>query len=188
MRNTDKINFMSQDEISRFFKAIKGKRDKIMFLIAYRHGLRASEVGLLRVGDVDLEHSRLRVHRLKGSIGGMHRLQADELRLLKAYMKSLAIKDGCLFPSNRKQPISRRNLDYLMKGYCKRANIAKEKSHFHVLKHSIATHLIEAQMGIEFVQDWLGHRYIENTLIYASITNRSRDNGADIAFSRLEKM
>ena len=51
------INFLTQDELRQLFKVIRSKRDKAIFLVAYRHGLRASEVGLLQRADVDVRRS-----------------------------------------------------------------------------------------------------------------------------------
>ncbi len=57
-----------------------------MFLLACRHGLRASEVGLLRAEDLDLKTLRLMVHRLKGSHSGAHPLQPDEAKAVRAWL------------------------------------------------------------------------------------------------------
>lgn len=187
MRKVAEPKFLTQDEIRRLFGAITNKRDRAMFLVAYRHGMRASEVGLLQVGDIDWRERRIYVRRLKGSLSGVHRLQVDELRLLKAHISPSASPTATVFDSNRRLPISRDQLHKLMRKYGEVAGIPPEKRHFHCLKHSIATHLLEAGMGIEFVQDWLGHACIRNTQIYAKITNPQRDKGADLAFQRLMK-
>jgi integrase len=63
------------------------RRDKAIFLLAYRHGLRASEVGLLRVEDLDFKTLRIMIHRLKGSHSGKHPLQPDESKAVKAYLR-----------------------------------------------------------------------------------------------------
>lgn len=83
-RRSETIKFLTLDETRRLFAAIIDKRDKAIFLLAYRHGLRASEVGLLRVSDLDLKRLRVMLHRLKGSLSGEHPLQVDEARTLKA--------------------------------------------------------------------------------------------------------
>jgi site-specific recombinase XerD len=66
-------------------------------------------------------------------------------------------------------------LDELMKHYGERAGIPESKRHFHALKHSIATHLLDAGADLRFVQDWIGHASIRNTVIYAQLTSRRRD-------------
>jgi integrase len=70
---TETIRFLTLDETIRLFRAIgTHRRDRALFLVAYRHGLRASEVGLLRVEDLDFKALRIMVHRLKGSHSGAH--------------------------------------------------------------------------------------------------------------------
>ena len=81
----DTIKFLTLDEIARLLGAISDKRDKVIFLIAYRHGLRASEIGLLQVQDVDFQEQRIMIRRLKGSLSGVHPFQPDEARILKSY-------------------------------------------------------------------------------------------------------
>ena len=58
------IHFLTQEEMRRLFAAVKDKRDRAIFLMAYRHGLRASEMGLLQRTDADLKQGRLTIQRL----------------------------------------------------------------------------------------------------------------------------
>ena len=185
---TETIRFLTLDETARLFRAIgPHRRDRALFLIAYRHGLRASEVGLLRVGDVDLKTLRIMVHRLKGSHSGAHPLQADEAKALKALLRERQAASPILFPSSRGDPIARRTLDWLTKRYGEAADLPPAKRHFHCLKHSIATHLLEAGADLRFVQDWLGHRNIQNTVVYTFLTARSRDSAARKVFLQLPR-
>jgi integrase len=71
------INFLTQDETRRLLDAIDSKRDYAIFLLADRHGLRASEVGMLSTADPDLKQYHLRIYRLKNSLAGLHLLQLD---------------------------------------------------------------------------------------------------------------
>jgi len=187
-RRTETIKFLTLDETKRLFKWITDKRDKAIFLTAYRHGLRASEIGLLRVDDLDLKRLRIMLHRLKGSLSGEHPLQADEARALKAWLKSRETDSPILFPSRRGLPISRQMLDVLIKEYGGQAKILKEKCHFHVLKHSIATHLLDAGADLRFLQDWLGHANIQNTVIYATLVSHSREKKAREYFLKLPRL
>ena len=106
-RRTETIKFLTLDETRRLFGEITDKRDKAVFLIAYRHGLRASEIGLLRVSDLDLKRLKIVLHRLKGSLSGEHPLQADEARALKAWLKHRGTESPILFPSRCGLAISR---------------------------------------------------------------------------------
>src|SRR5919109_827250 len=111
------INFLTQDELRRLLDVIDSKRDYAIFLLAYRHGLRASEVGMLQTADLDVKQSRLPIHRLKHSLAGLHPLQPDELKALKAYLKERQSNAPALFLSRNDTPISRRRLDELVKHY-----------------------------------------------------------------------
>ena len=105
-RRTETIKFLTLDETKRIFSRISDKRDKAIFLTAYRHGLRASEVGLLRVEDLDLKRLKIILHRMKGSLSGEHPLQPDEARALKAWLKARGTDSPVLFTSARNLPIA----------------------------------------------------------------------------------
>jgi type 1 fimbriae regulatory protein FimB len=186
-KRTQTIKFLTFDETKRLFTVIKDKRDRAIFLIAYRHGLRASEVGLLQTGDLDFKKLRVMIHRLKGSLSGEHPLQPDEVKALRSHLRNRAHESPILFPSRRALPISRYMLDELMKRYGEAANLPKDKRHFHVLKHSIATHLLDAGAELRFVQDWLGHANIQNTVIYTALVSTSREAKARQHFLKLPK-
>jgi integrase/recombinase XerD len=181
--NASHIQFLTQAELRAFFRVITRKRDRALFLIAYRHGLRASEVGLLHLDDLNLAQQRLTIHRVKHSLSGIYPLRADEVTALKAYLRERKSQAPALFLSQRGTPISRRQLDTLMKHYGEEAGIPDAKRHFHVLKHSIATHLLDAGADLRFVQDWIGHASIKNTVIYAQLTSRRRDAEARKVFT-----
>jgi integrase len=101
------ITFLTQDELRRLFKVIHSKRDTAIFLVAYRHGLRASEIGLLQRADVDAKQGRISIHRLKGSISGMYPMQPDVLKAIRSYLRTREDESPYLFVSNRNVPISR---------------------------------------------------------------------------------
>jgi type 1 fimbriae regulatory protein FimB len=157
------IYFLTQDELRRLFKVIKSKRDKAIFLVAYRHGLRASEIGLLQRADVDAKQGRISIHRLKGSISAVYPIQPDVLKTIRSYLRTRTDESPYLFLSNRNVPISRDMLHHLMQTYGAVAGLPREKRKFHCLKHSIATHLLDAGADLAFVKDWLGHANIQNT-------------------------
>ena len=178
----EQIQFLTQDQMRRLLGVIKGKRDYALFLIAYRHGLRASEVGILTEDDLDLKRGTIRIHRLKGSLGGVYPMPQDEVKAVRAMLRARAVDSPILFLSQKLAGISSRRIDALTKHYGEKARIPPHKRHFHTLKHSIATHLLDAGAGLRFVQDWLGHKDIQNTAIYAQLTSHSRNAEARRAF------
>jgi len=177
------IHFLTQDELRKLFKVIRSKRDKAIFLVAYRHGLRASEIGLLQRADVDTKQGRVNIHRLKGSISGVYPMQPDVLKAIRSYLRTRQDESPYLFLSNRSVPISRYMLHHLMQMYGEVAGLPLEKRKFHCLKHSIATHLLDAGADLAFVKDWLGHANIQNTTIYARLTTATLDAQARMIFA-----
>jgi site-specific recombinase XerD len=177
------INFLTQDELRRLFKVMKSKRDRAIFLVAYRHGLRASEIGLLQRADVDMKQGRISIHRLKGSNSGIYPVQPDVLKAIRSYLRTRTDESPYLFLSNRQVPISRYMLHHHMQKYGQAAGLPPEKCKFHCLKHSIATHLLDAGADLAFVKDWLGHANIQNTTIYARLTTATLDSTARKVFA-----
>jgi site-specific recombinase XerD len=88
-----------------------------------------------------------------------------------------------LFISNRGTPLDRRTLWCAMDTYGKKAGLVPEKRKFHALKHSIATHLLDAEADLAFVKHWLGHKNIQNTTIYAQLIIGRQDAEARKLFA-----
>lgn len=169
-----KIHVLTHAQIGQLFAVITDLRDRALFLVAYRHGLRASEVSLLEKTDVDLGKTKIRIRRLTQRPSGIHSLQKDEALALKRYLKSRTDTSAILFLSASGGAITRRGLDWLMKDYGQQANLPPKKRHFHVLKHSIATHLLGEGADLRFVHQWLDHTMLQSTAIYAYLVTAER--------------
>lgn len=187
-KRVEAIRFLTFDETRRLFSVITDKRDKAMILIAYRHGLRASEIKLLMKDDFDKKTGKLTVHRVKDSLGGVHPMQPDEMRILKAYLSTRQDDLPALFLSRNNQPLSRFMVLEIMKRYAELADIPADKQEFKILKHTIATHLLEAGADLRFVQDWLGHANIQNTVVYTHLVTRTKERTARGLFQHLPKI
>ena len=160
---------------------VRDPRDKALFGLIYLYGLRASEATSLKLSDIDFQKKRIFIRRVKGGISGERPLFKDAERLVRTYLEvRLETGDG-LF-TGREGNLSRQRIYQLFKGYAREAGLDVRYS-VHCLRHSIATHLLDAGEGIEFVRDHLGHRNIQNTMIYAQITDRGREE----AFRRVER-
>jgi type 1 fimbriae regulatory protein FimB len=184
-KKAPQILYLSEDELKALFRAIdtEGRRentrtdpvrDRALFEVALGRGLRASEVGILALQDLRMKDNRLKVTRLKGGRSGEFLITERETRALKPYLKDRGWLQGPLFTSRNRRAISRRRLDELMKFYGSKAGLPKEKQHFHCMRHTCATRLLDHGAKIEEVQDILGHEDIRNTMIYAKITNAKR--------------
>ena len=174
-RKNEAPSFLTVEEMDRLFHAISSPRDRAIFRVGYHAGLRASEIGLLEMRDYDQRAKRLMLTRLKGSHSGEHYVTSRTARALVAWIKIRGDHPGPIFTSNRKRPIGRRMLDVLMKQYGLAASIPASLCHFHVLKHSCATHLLSMGYNVEQVQVWLGHANIQSTLEYARVTDPRRE-------------
>lgn len=186
------IKYFTQDELSRLFNAIKNSGDRhavrnlCIFRVAYRCGLRASEIRLLKLEYYNKSKGELYCNRLKSSWNNTIALDKQTVKILNQYIKEYGVKEESevLFKSQEQNPISRKMLDYLMKRYCQMAKIKDEnKWHFHCLKHSTAVHLAESDLDIKEVQFWLGHKSVNSTLCYFQFTTKQQK----IMLEKLEK-
>lgn len=178
MLNTTARKHLTTEETQRFFRGITSVRDRAIFRIMYQRGLRASEVGAIQLDDYRPDVGRLYVHRLKGrkkNTSGEYSLTNEELRALRTWLKVRGSGSGALFTSNRGTAISRKMLDVLMKQYASAAKLPDQLHHCHALRHSCAVHLLDSDVGVADVQDWLGHRNITSTTEYAKVTTKRRD-------------
>ena len=166
--------YFSQDEIHRFFGVIEDPRDRALFTVMYHHALRVGEVLLLRREDLDFDRGRLLVRRLKGGVWSEQVLFASTSNALRGYLSGELVQPSSpLFPG-REGPLRRRRIQALFVRYRELAGL-QPRFTTHSLRHSIATHLLEAGASLEVVQDHLGHRNIRSTSIYARITDRHRE-------------
>ncbi len=177
------ITFLTQDEVKRLFAAIKGKRDRALFTLAYHQGLRASEVGLLQRTDLDLQQGRIHIHRVKDSSSGVYPLQPSDMKLIRSSLREREDLSPYVFVSNRLLPMHRHTLRDAMRSYGKRAGVPEAKQTLHIVRHSIAVHLLDAGAEVSFVRDWLGHKNMQNTMVYMKYTTATRDNHARKLFA-----
>lgn len=175
--------FLSQDEVARFLGVIDDVRDRALFTCAYLYGLRLSEIVLLRGRDIDLVAGRILVRRVKHGIWGIRPLFRSAKDALVAYLNTMpgTTPEAALF-RGRRGPLHQRRIQQLFHHYAAQSGLPGTAT-CHSLRHAIATHLLDAGESLEFVKEHLGHRKIENTAIYARVSNPARDR----AFARLER-
>lgn len=176
--------YLTEAELKRLLAAIRDPRDKAIFTVAYWRGLRASEVGKLQLTSWQQEENRMYIERLKGSSAGEYPLSPEETKSLRAWVKIRGKKPGPLFISRQGRGIGRKMLDVLMRKYSALADIPAWLRHFHVLKHSCGTHRIGDGEDIYVVKDWLGHREVKSTEVYAQFRNKDRDEAASRVYER----
>ena len=164
----EEIKYLTKDQIKKFFGRIKDKRDKALFLIMYRYGLRVAEATLLRFEDVDMENNLIYIRRVKRGISRQHTLYPDVKRAVKEYFNVRRSGDS-LFTGLR-GGLSRSMIQKLFNKYIRK--IADMS--VHCLRHTCAVHALDANLDIVDVRSLLGHRNIQSTMIYAVITDKRR--------------
>jgi site-specific recombinase XerD len=152
----------------------RSTRDWAMILLAYRHGLRASEVCAIKLADIDPKSGSISIRRLKGSLHTIqplyqHRGQPllDETAAVRAWLrKRKADGSDYLFTSQKGGKLSRIQFFRNFQTVAESAGLSVEKRHPHVLKHSLASHLVAGNANLALVRQALGHRSISSTMQY----------------------
>ena len=183
-REQRRISFLSKDEVERLFAVIPhGRhRDRLLFDLIYRYGLRRGEAAALRLEN--LSEGRIWISRLKGSISSDYPVHPATRRLLWAYLAVRgADENPYLFATRQSgcRPISASLIALLFRQYAAAANLPPDRRHVHVLRHSIAVHLMNAGLDLADVRDWLGHQSLASTLVYARITQKRRNDSYERA-------
>ena len=172
----------------------RSTRDHAMILLAYRHGLRASEVCSLTLDNVDVRTQSIDVQRLKGSRHTVQALQThrgqpllDELAVLKTWLAERPKNDGSqfLFVSQKGGAMSRMQFFRIVRDCCLAAGISAELAHPHVLKHSLCTHMLAANVNLGLIQQSAGHRSISSTMQYAHASDGQADTARQSALMQL---
>ncbi len=165
-------NFLTEAEVENFLRTGRKGRHKVrnfaMLLLAFRHGLRVSELINMRMADVDLDTGRLFVRRLKGSLSTSHPLEGDEIRALRAWLRERVNEPCCNSPLvflSERGPMTRQAFNYICAEVGKRAKLAV-KVHPHMLRHTCGFALANKGRDTRLIQDYLGHRNITHTQIY----------------------
>ena len=165
-------NFLTTSEMKKFLSAARqgrhSVRDYCLMLMAYRHGLRVSELIDIRLNDLDLETGRLFVRRLKGSLSTQQPIEGDELRALRAWLREGEnypnASSNYLFLSERGM-LTRQAINYLVAQIGLKAEL-NFKVTPHLLRHSTGYFLANKGHDTRLIQDYLGHKNITHTVRY----------------------
>ncbi len=168
------MSFMTCEELLTVLRVARERRtrDWCMLLVAYRHGLRTTEVCGLKLSD--LKDGVLSVQRLKGSRktaqplyphGGEPLL--DEVKALREWLRVRRDDgSGALFTSQKGGTLGRCQFFRIFQSLAKAAGLSADKRHPRVLKYSLASHLLAGNADLAVVSEMLGHRSLSSTLQY----------------------
>ena len=164
---------LKDEQADLFFKAIKGQRDRAMFMLMLRCGLRVEEVANLTLKIIDFKRRRILVEDGKGAKDRIVYMSNDAILSLAAYLKVrpptgakkiFLVEKGPLTG----QPISIRGIQKRMEYYARKASLRVSCHH---LRHTMATQLLNADAELVSIQDLLGHNSIKTTQRYCRVSN-----------------
>jgi site-specific recombinase XerD len=165
---------LSVEEVSELLKVAPGPglKYRAALSISYGAGLRSSEVCNLKVTDIDSDRMLIHVEQGKGRKDRKVMLSPGLLKLLRDYWRE-ARPEGWLFPGKpRINPLSPRQLHRAFSSAKHLAGIKKPGSTLHTLRHSFATHLMEAGTDVRVIQVLLGHAKLSTTARYTHVATR----------------
>jgi integrase/recombinase XerD len=173
---------MTVDEVRRLVDAVRTPHNKAFFWTVYSLGLRLQEGLNLQVGDIDSARMVVHIHRGKGSKDRYVPLPPRTLTVLRQYWVTHRHPDW-LFPTTGRdhaqaasatEPMARASVHGAMKKVVKQLGFRKRVT-IHTLRHSYATHLLEAGVNLRLIQQYLGHGSLQATMIYLHLTSLGQE-------------
>jgi type 1 fimbriae regulatory protein FimB/type 1 fimbriae regulatory protein FimE len=166
--------YLTDAEVDRLIKTAgnnrHGHRDATMILVAYRHGLRVSELVALRWDAVDFTHGRLHVSRAKNGTPAVHPIAGRELRALRRLKREQNPESPFLFTSERGAPLTSAGFRKLIARLGAAAKF-KFLVHPHQLRHACGFKLANDGTDTRTLQSYLGHRNIQHTVRYSELSS-----------------
>jgi type 1 fimbriae regulatory protein FimB/type 1 fimbriae regulatory protein FimE len=164
--------YLTEAEVERLMKAATGNRhghrDATMILVAYRHGLRVSELVDLRWDQVDFRTATLHVRRVKQGTPSTHPIVGDELRALRRLQREQD-KSPFVFTSERGAPFGTAGFARMVERAGVEAKIGF-KIHAHMLRHACGYALANRGHDTRALQAYLGHKNIQHTVRYTELS------------------
>lgn len=166
--------YLTPKEVDKLIAAAKqngryGQRDAAMILIAYRHGLRVSELIALKWSQIDLQQGLLHVTRIKNGVASTHPLFGPDLRALRAVKRKYPDSEY-VFMTERQTPITDSTFRKIVARAGKQAEL-DISVHPHMLRHSTGFKLANDGQDTRSIQYYLGHRNIQHTVRYTEISS-----------------
>jgi site-specific recombinase XerD len=170
---------LSRDEVARILAAVRIPVYRVCLSTIYTCGLRLLEGAQLQVPDIDGDRKLVHVHHGKGAVDRYVPLADATLTLLREFWRTHR-NPLWLFPATPKSrsqtpgPISRSSLQSAFVRAVRQCGIRKQ-AHVHTLRHSYATHLLEAGVALQLIQEYLGHKSARTTTLYTHLTRELRE-------------
>jgi len=177
---------MPETDLLRFFTVIDAVRDRLIFLLMRRCGLRVSEVRHVTWEDIDVHAKTIRIHNRKGQVDRVVYLAPDVEQSLTLW-RARRSAQRYVFPGREKgaTPLSRKQIVWLMKKYLRWAKLPRQYSP-HWLRQTFATQLLNAGISLAVLKELMGHRSIHSTLRYTTLDDATKRHQDDQAMEKIE--
>jgi integrase/recombinase XerD len=162
---------LSLDEVENILNGTKNLKHRTMLSVIYSCGLRMGELIDLRIRDVDSKRMVVHIKKAKGSKDRVVPLSESTLDILRTYYLEYK-PDEYLFNGDGSLQYSRSSLQSVFRQAISRSGI-KKKCTLHTLRHSFATHLLEAGVNLRYIQELLGHNSPKTTMIYTHVSSEA---------------
>ncbi len=162
--------FLSKTEVERLILVTTNLKHKVIISMLYSGGLRVSELINLKIADINSNQMLLHINSAKGNKDRVVPISPKILELLREYYREYRPKIY-LINGARELQYTTSSINKLLKKYAQRAQIKKPIS-AHKLRHSYATHMLDAGVNIRYVQELLGHSSLKTTMIYTHINKK----------------
>jgi len=178
---------LSLNEVWTILNAVRTPQNKAYLTTVYTCGLRLNEALHLQVSDIDKDRMRIHVHRGKGAKDRYVPLPKSTLHILRDYWKRHR-NPAWIFPRLGRSgkegpaaqiPMSKETVQGALRRVLKQLRLKKRIS-VHTLRHSYATHLLEAGVNIRRIQQYLGHSSLNSTMVYLHLTTQGHENAYGI--------
>jgi site-specific recombinase XerD len=168
--------YLKQDELKALLEAPRRMRDRLIMKLLYETGMRVGELTSLTIGDVDLESGEITIQKAKRHEEGrkVPLLNSWTKSMLRDYIGTRKNRRDSLFVSNKRSPLSRRQVERLISKYGDQIGLDKDKRHPHVLRHTHAVYALKSGIDLRTLQQNLGHSSIEVTAIYLTMDIEDR--------------
>lgn len=169
-------NVLSKEEVKKMLDSVSNEKHRLMLSIIYGCGLRRSEVLNLIPSDIDRSRKLLRIRQSKGYKDRFVPLSDKLLGIIESYLLHYRPEVYLFEGQYRGTRYSEASLEKVFHMAFKKAGIDKKDITLHGLRHSYATHLLEAGTDLRYIQELLGHRSSRTTEIYTHVTTQSIQN------------
>lgn len=159
---------LNREEIQKMIEATTNVKHKVVLMLLYYAGLRLKEVRNLKWRDIDFERELIHLKIAKGEKERVVFLNVKLKEMLLNYGKK---HSGLILISERGEKYDEKTIQQIVKNSAIRARISKHVTP-HTLRHSFATHLLEAGADIRYIQQLLGHKNLQTTQIYTHVANK----------------